>query len=305
MREDLHEYVLSSMEALSCPRALTLAILARYGEWEAIVTMDLNPALYAEPESYLRAAQAHAFLAKLPDIPMSGPDERRAAAIAKWRQGELECARSNARLTPYLYNGPFQSLSEIRIAEFFSDVKKLVKTTLGRPPTLIEGRFGPGSTVSDGYGSVVPDKISSVPTYTPHAWPWLVNWFSCGLGSVRAESGRPPARVRGNQFFTVPKNCKTDRACAKEPSINVYYQLGLGGAVRRRLSKVGLDLDHGQDLHRALAREGSLTGRWATIDLSNASDTVSKVLVKLLLPSDWYELLHSSDPRVPSSRVHG
>lgn len=46
-------------------------------------------------------------------------------------------------------------------------------------------------------------------------------------------------------------------------------------------------------MHRELARKGSRDDTLATIDLSNASDTVSRVLVELLLPRKWHELLCS------------
>jgi hypothetical protein len=50
-------------------------------------------------------------------------------------------------------------------------------------------------------------------------------------------------------------------------------------------------LEKGQSYHKLLARLGSLFGNLATIDLSNASDTVCINLVKLLLPSAWFEAL--------------
>lgn len=42
-----------------------------------------------------------------------------------------------------------------------------------------------------------------------------------------------------------------------------------------------------------LARMGSLDGSIATIDLSSASDTVARELVRLILPTDWLLLLES------------
>jgi hypothetical protein len=56
-------------------------------------------------------------------------------------------------------------------------------------------------------------------------------------------------------------------------------------------TSLGWDKETQQDYHRNLARLGSLTGAVATLDLSNASDTVSSNLVKLLLPRDWYDLV--------------
>jgi hypothetical protein len=90
----------------------------------------------------------------------------------------------------------------------------------------------------------------------------------------------------GNEIQCVPKNWKTDRTIAIEPSLNMYVQKGLGTAIRRRLRKVGIDLDD-QTLNQNHAREGSISGDRATIDLSMASDTISYEIVRLLLPPDW------------------
>jgi hypothetical protein len=74
--------------------------------------------------------------------------------------------------------------------------------------------------------------------------------------------------------------------------------------IRARLFRfAGIDLDHGHIEHGKLAREGSLTGCYATIDLSSASDTVADNLVKLLLPPAWYDLLDSL--RSPYTSVDG
>lgn len=93
--------------------------------------------------------------------------------------------------------------------------------------------------------------------------------------------------VDGNSIITVPKNFKTDRTIAKEPCMNVYIQKGIGQVLRRKLKRVGVDLDD-QTRNQRAAREGSLTGQLATVDLSMASDTVAFGLVSFLLPNDWW-----------------
>jgi hypothetical protein len=92
--------------------------------------------------------------------------------------------------------------------------------------------------------------------------------------------------VPGNRVTTVPKNAKTDRTIAIEPDMNMYIQKGIGSLIRDRLVRVGIDLND-QSRNQSLAKEGSLTGTLATIDLSSASDTVSMRLVEELLPEDW------------------
>jgi hypothetical protein len=105
--------------------------------------------------------------------------------------------------------------------------------------------------------------------------------------------GKDPYEVPGNRFTTVPKDAVKHRGIAVEPSLNVYYQLVVGKYLKRRLLHVGVDLFNGQERHARLAKAASRDGSLATLDLSSASDTVSKTLVKLLVPEDWHRYLAS------------
>jgi hypothetical protein len=96
--------------------------------------------------------------------------------------------------------------------------------------------------------------------------------------------------VPGNRVVTVPKNYKTDRTIAIEPDMNIYVQLGIGAMIRRRLKTFGVDLND-QSVNQRLALEGSFRGQLATIDMSMASDTICRVLVEKLLPSEWCDAL--------------
>lgn len=137
----------------------------------------------------------------------------------------------------------------------------------------------------------------------------------------KREVFRDPDLVRGNRFTTVPKDGKTDRGIAIEPLGNLFCQLGWGRILKQRLSRVGLHTKHfggyfqleedtparryndGQAIHRELARVGSRDDSWATIDLSDASDTVSLELVRWLLPPDWFRVLSAC--RSPATLADG
>jgi hypothetical protein len=96
--------------------------------------------------------------------------------------------------------------------------------------------------------------------------------------------------VPGNRIVTVPKNYKTDRTIAIEPDMNSYVQLGIGGVMRQRLLRKGVDLNDQRNNQR-LAFAGSLNSALATIDLSMASDTISRLLVELFVRDDWLSAL--------------
>jgi hypothetical protein len=103
-----------------------------------------------------------------------------------------------------------------------------------------------------------------------------------GLGKVKI--------VPGNRVVTVPKNYKTDRSIAIEPDMNIYVQKGIGSLMRNRLAGIGCNLND-QTRNQRLAQMGSFAGRLATIDLSMASDTISRAVVESLIRPDWLEAL--------------
>lgn len=101
-----------------------------------------------------------------------------------------------------------------------------------------------------------------------------------------------------DKITTVPKNSKIDRVICSQPDLNVFTQKGFGQLIRRRLKRVGVDLDS-QTLNQDFAQVGSLFENLATIDLSMASDTVAYMTVLQLLPVDWFLALEQC--RVPET----
>jgi len=183
--------------------------------------------------------------------------------------------------------------------------RKYVFQMIGMPPDDLDGRFGPGTAVGLRSGhTTIPDKLSASPTLTHNAWWHLFHWSWNGWARAVCSVGVKPVFVRGNEYFTVPKDSSSLRACGKEALINGYYQLACGTALRRNYKRrYGVDLDYLQQHHREMACRGSRDDSIVTIDMTSASDTVCINLVKLMLPNDWYELLSSL--RSPFTLVEG
>lgn len=97
--------------------------------------------------------------------------------------------------------------------------------------------------------------------------------------------------VPGSVLFTVPKKSDIDRVACKEPEVNMLLQRSVGEYLRRRLRRFGIDLTD-QSHNRNLARRAFSSGL-ATIDLSSASDLISRGLVISTLPPEWWSLLDS------------
>jgi hypothetical protein len=97
--------------------------------------------------------------------------------------------------------------------------------------------------------------------------------------------------VPGCKVALVPKSAVTFRSIAAEPMVNSYFQNGAGAYMVELLAKKTHMLDlRDQTRNQSLAKAGSYAGSLATIDLSSASDTISKSLARALLPRKWYQL---------------
>lgn len=292
--DDLVRTVSLFLEDLGTPISLSVDILLRNGEWDQISEINPDPRSYLDADLFARDAAACGILRKLQQLPTS--HDRRANAIGKWRQGERDCFLSNERLRRYTSENRLSGDRCAAVDSIFELIRKEILSWIGHKPSdLAIGRFGPGATYSDrGMKSTIPHKMSSIePTLTRGALWFLPQWLGTQWGSHFAQHHGELAYVPGNRFTTVPKNARTDRSIAAEPSINMFYQLALGRQLRRRLNKsTGWDLARAQEVHRQVACDASRTGEFATLDLSNASDTVSSTLVEVLLPHHWYDQLN-------------
>lgn len=95
-----------------------------------------------------------------------------------------------------------------------------------------------------------------------------------------------------SEVFTVPKKTEIDRVALKEPSLGMFFQKGVGTCIEKVLKRsFGIQLETQPDINRAMAKRGSLTGRFATIDLKSASDTIAYNFVKWLLPPEIFSVL--------------
>lgn len=280
------------------PRGIAVRILAQHNEWEQLQQLSsVAPSAYSDAEAYFRDVIVTDFARKSP--PVKG-DLHQTAVDTFWLC-EHQNKVTNDRLDRFIgKKGPFLP-SDLHVMGFIASWRKKIRKVLGRLPGTLVPRFSPGATVSDTRDKItIPHKMSQAPTLYPETlclWPFIAH---TAWGRINDAA---PSVVRGNEFFSVPKDARKNRGCCKEASGNVTLQLAVGSHIRSRLMRFGIDLNQGQDLHRRLAREGSVDGSLATIDLSNASDTVACKLVQLLFPEDWYELLSSL--RAPFTHVDG
>lgn len=285
-------------KGLNTPRALAAWILFRNQEYLQLVSLEVRAIDYNDSESFRRDYLVTEFLskAKFLDLGVS----RKETALRSFKESESRCLETNRRLRRFA-ESPIGHLRENAI---MSMATRKIGAVLGNVSSIDWARcmWGPGNTFSlKGSVSLGDKLLEERISITPSA----LRYFSPIFGSdilwaqargIEASAPFSPLScefdvVRGCRVTVVPKNAKTDRTIAIEPTGNIFLQKAIGSHIRHRLKKVGINLND-QTTNQRLARWGSKYGHLATLDLRQASDSVSRLLVWDLLPLEWASLLN-------------
>jgi len=207
-------------------------------------------------------------------------DARRDSAMEDYIECEKE-VKDYDRTRPQGFVHRFSRIADLLFGGVFAQLDAELKRH------RLLGQHGPGATA---------DSIRGNSKWDQREWTWrLEEWFpSSGILSPN-DNHYPwlsrlvflePGQERPVGVLAVPKTMKKPRIIAKEPTCMMFAQKALANALIPRLevdSLVGgmigfLD----QPVNRRLARIGSYTGHFATLDLSDASDRVSNQLVRAM-----------------------
>jgi hypothetical protein len=104
----------------------------------------------------------------------------------------------------------------------------------------------------------------------------------------------------------VPKKYNSLRLILPNTTIGSFYTMGLGKVIQSRLLKVGLDIRYLQAVHQRIVKRASVDRRLVTADLSAASDSIVKSLLRRILPSVWYKAVlfgHIPYVRIGEDRI--
>jgi hypothetical protein len=268
------------LTSLDCARALTVLILLDHEEYSQIVSLGFNPLHYNSEREASDALQATDLLRKSEELP-TGIDLD-SVAYSAFFEAESVCKLTNDRFFS-------RDLSPADASRIFYASRKIA-TVLGDfscEEFVDSSGWGPGVTLSlRGRNATTFNKFRHDGEITCRANRFISKWFSLAYPTWTVK----PRLFEGNRVITVPKNAKTNRVIAVEPSLNLWFQKGIGSMIRSRLLKNGIDLTD-QSHNQRLARLGSKYGSLATVDFSAASDTISYSLVLELLPFHWFEIL--------------
>lgn len=214
------------------------------------------------------------------------------AAIDTFLKCEAKCQRTNERLVKLgWYSVAQSSPDDVWDIEQLDDIARHIKTILG-PFEDFEKTIINNLKITSGATATLPKKKSQpfrkVGTRLPCS-VGLMSYYDSISKIFGYELQLIPTNV--NRVTTVPKNWKTERTIACEPTGNVPVQLAFDEYLKKRLRKFGVDLSDQSNNQRKACLGSIFEKSYSTIDISNASDTLALNLIIRLLPDDWTKFL--------------
>lgn len=196
------------------------------------------------------------------------------------------CAITNRRVAHYLCNR--DRIDDQDVARVVGRMESAIAELLG-PYVEFRKTIPERLKVTSGATSNRPRskaerhmKLTLKPVCTSGAVPYI-KALAHALGYVRIK----PRVADVNRVEFVPKNWKTFRTIACEAEGCMPFQLAFDDFLKERLRKWGVDLSS-QLKNQRMAVEGSISGKFATVDLSMASDCLAYNVVLALLPDDYF-----------------
>lgn len=257
----------------------------------------IDPTLFRSSREFLPEYWAVESFSKMPfDIGI----DREKEAVRSFLESEDFCKAETPRIMRLeLTDGSLVRRVRARLRWLLGDIT---------PAEVIKrARWSGGATSSLKSAYANPQNKWGLATHTTEGTSfWMKSWndeFRDGRFWSNLEV------VDSNRVLTVPKNAKTNRVIAAEPDWSMFFQLGMGACIRRRLQRVGLlrsprdgekvspETD-AQTRQQMFARVGSRDGNYATIDLRAASDSITLAVCDLLLPPSLFRMLcHHRSPK--------
>jgi hypothetical protein len=277
------------LDALDCPRSLTVALLFKYGEHEQLANLECDPLHYSNVEEFRNAYAATKFLSKFKDLSLGYDLDD--VAMQKFKKFEDLCKLTNTRfralerdrkysgLAVQLHNAVARKISKI-LGEF--SVEEFFESTDWGPgaTTLLKARDASATNKFQCETGITRDLYALLPSaLLQEVYPLWVQHMS-GVGFPNFQTG--------NKVVTVPKDAQANRVIAVEPGINLWFQKAVGSMIQRRLTRFGVDL-RWQSINQDLAYAASKDAVNATIDFSSASDSIARGIIQELFCNCSYK----------------
>lgn len=168
---------------------------------------------------------------------------------------------------------------------------------------------GPGADDTSFYTKLAGSRLTAVsPLIVDMFYEWVRSKetrLDCEIARIISQG--PPEVGCVTRITPVPKTTKISRLVKTEPLLNMFFQKGVQKLLEDRLVQFfGIDFSTQPTLNAELARVGSLTQAYATIDLKSASDFISLGFCSDFIPADnlrWLTLLRSHQAELPDGTV--
>jgi len=233
-------------------------------------------------------------------------DEPSIEAIQSLRQLTLFYGKLNLKCSDARIKAAFEKFidcekqvklyDEVRTETDYSDFARISSILFGDVLSYVDRKVYEGDIIPKHGPGKTADKLDGNAKFNQTVWterleahfPHVENLFPsvshflCGPEIDLLDPGAEvPVKVTA-----VPKTLKTPRIIAIEPTCMQYMQQGLMEVIVERIESSD-SLSHfvgfsDQMPNQQMARDGSLSGELATLDLSEASDRVSNQLVREL-----------------------
>jgi len=290
---EVEDLVLRSLMSLDTAYSLKVALIYRYEPSSLAKILMPDPLHYNDAHLFSLDLQAFSLLRKSVGFVPDG--FTREESVRKLIAMEDQCASTNLNIrqaragrNPALYS-------------LLQRARNHASRILGRFSITEHSdscSWGPGAT------STLPRSMASVQekclerdlSVTPCALPYLTHalsgdphWLYARGSPFENDTATVSVSLSSSRGTFVPKDYRSERFIAIEPTGNLFLQKGIGSMMKRRLARAGIDLSD-QTRNQARAYVGSKYGTLATLDLSSASDSISYQLVKEILPDDWFKI---------------
>lgn len=242
---------------------------------------DASSGLLLDDPSIDAIRAVHQFTSMFGKIRLDCTPERVDAALDGFIAAEQTVRDFDRRRTPSMVSD-FERVAFMLFRDVFTELDYLVYNGEVLP------KHGPGATA---------ERLRANDKWNQQEWTErLENWFPAReflipnwkhVDVLDSVTVLDPGSERPVRVVTVPKTLKAPRIIAIEPTCMQYMQQSLLIPMVEKLEKddtvssfIGFT---DQVPNQEMAREGSLLGNLATLDLSEASDRVSNQLVRSLL----------------------
>jgi len=254
---------------------------------DEVLNLIVDPLWFSTSDDFSGFYDPTELIRKWTGLVLSSDPELKARE--KFEEAERQCLTTNLRILKDTVSCPIYAPIRERLRKTLSSMLGPVDTKL-LSACVSEGGWGKGVTSScKGKWLTEYHKFEA----QPQATQAFADLASALMRDVSPLWSQEIEIIKGSKLAFVPKDARTHRSIAVEPSLNMFLQKGIGKALRRRMRRRwALDLNT-QCRNQNLAYIGSRDGSFATIDLSSASDTMSYRVIEDLFPPDWVALLRS------------